>query len=125
MGACELAKTFGGGEEAELFDAGDAPLFEALDGGGGGAAGGEHGVEEEGDVNGFVVGEFVVIFDGFKGAFVAEKAEVEDAGVGEEFKESVHHAESGAEDGDKADIAGGAGTKSTSEGRCDRDAVAG
>ena len=82
LGAGELAETFRGGEKAELFDAGDAPLFKALDGNGGGAAGGEHGIDKESNVNGLVVGEFVVIFDGFKGAFVAKEAEVEYAGVG-------------------------------------------
>lgn len=106
MGAGELPDAFGCGEEAELFDATNAPSFQAFYRDRRRTAGGKHGVENKSDTGWIVVGEFVVVFDGLEGAFVAKQAEVKHAGVRDEIKNAVHHTQSGAENRNQPNVAG-------------------
>lgn len=104
-GLLDAFDAFGGGEETEEAGLFDAPGFEIFQGGNGTTAGGEHGVEDKGDIDGASGGEFLIIGDGLKGALVAVEAEMPDFCVGQEVEKGIHHGEAGTENGDNPDSA--------------------
>ena len=73
-----------------------AQAAQAFDGQGGRAAGGEHGVEEEGDRAPEVLGHLLVVAARDRGLLVALEAEVAHFGRGHELQEGVEHAQAGA-----------------------------
>jgi hypothetical protein len=68
-----------------------------------GTAGGEHGIDNDGDLRGGVLGEPIIIGDGLRGILVAADADVADFNFGDQFEEWFGHPKSCAEDGDKHD----------------------
>lgn len=96
-------------QDAEDDDPLGAPLAQGLDGGGAGAAGGDDGVDDDGEARGFlpatpaggdVLGQVVVVLDGLEGRGLAVQAQVVHGdGAREERLHGVDHAQPRAQDG--------------------------
>ena len=78
--------------------------FRRVDGGGGGVAGGEHGVERDGDALGEVGGDLGVVLDRLQRRLVAVEADEADAGGGDELEDAVEEAVAGAQDRDEGEL---------------------
>ena len=94
------------GDDAEDADIFDAPFFQGHDGHAGRAAGGEHGIEYDGDIGGATFWQFAVVFDRFGGRFIAIHTEVPYFGIREKFEEWIDQSETSPKDWDEGDFGG-------------------
>src|SRR5256885_6421654 len=88
----------GRGDEAEEADALGAGVLERVYGVRRRAAGREHGVEHEEIARAFTGWDLEIVIDRLEGVVLAVDADVADARRGDELRDALDHAESGAQD---------------------------
>ena len=94
-------------DDAHELDVLHAVGLQEVDGGGGGSAGGQHRVDHDHVALGDVGGHLEVVLHGQLGLGVAEQADVADLDVGHHADHAVHHAQTGAEDGNDGKLLAG------------------
>ena len=95
---------FGRGDQVDQTDVVAAALLQERDGGGGAAAGGQHGIQHQKLAVLAVVRQLAVVFHRVEGFRIAVQADVTHLGRGDQVQHAVHHAQTGPQDRNDADL---------------------
>ena len=99
----------GGGDDVHQLDVLDLIVLDELDGSGGGAAGGQHGVQDDDFPLGDVVGHLAVVLHRLQGVGIPVQTDVAHLSGGDQGQNTVHHAQTGPQNGDDSQLLAGDG----------------
>ena len=88
--------------DAEHLDAGNTSFFNCLDCHAGGPSGGQHRIEDEGDINRARRRQLAVIVNRFGGRFVSVKSQVPDFGSRNQIQHRLDHPNTSSQDGNQS-----------------------
>ena len=103
MGCGQSFHAFGSGDQTHVLDPTHAPALENIDRRHSGAPGGQHGVQNNADIDRRFRGQFVVILDRAQRLFIAIETDVPNLNAGQQLHDTVDQAKAGAQYGHKAD----------------------
>ena len=98
-------QSFGGGNQANELDVLGTALFDLANGVNGAAAGSQHGIQNKNIALGNILGQLAIIFHRLQGLLIAVQANVADLCSGDQGQHAVHHAQTGAQDGNQGQLA--------------------
>jgi hypothetical protein len=104
MGILHLGQPFGGGDQKKTADMRAAGLLEQIDGGDQRSAGGQHGVQNQGDALLHVGGHLDVVPYRLEGLLIAVQPDHTHLCGRDQVQHAVHHSQAGPQDGNHCDF---------------------